>query len=76
MRVQFLPPAPCFLPSGRSFSRSSNDLDEYLRKAAERIIREQASGDSEEAEELEGSDAGASAMNPAGHDLDWPGEQR
>jgi hypothetical protein len=45
------------------FLEIKNALDEYLHEATERIIREEVFGDSEEAEEREGSPANASSMD-------------
>jgi hypothetical protein len=51
------------------FLQIKNALDEYLHEATERIIREEVFGDSEEAEERDGSPANASAMDSPIHDL-------
>ena len=49
------------------FLQIKTALDEYLNEATERIIREEVFGDSEEAEEREGSPSGS--LDSAAHDL-------
>jgi hypothetical protein len=51
------------------FLQIKNALDEYLHEATERIIREEVFGDSEEAEEREGSPAHAGSMDSPIRDL-------
>jgi len=51
------------------FLQIKNALDEYLNEATERIIREEVFGDSEEAEERDGSPANATATDSPIHSL-------
>jgi hypothetical protein len=51
------------------FLEIENALNAYLHEATERIIREEVFGDSEEAEEREGSPANASSMDSPIHNL-------